>query len=465
MALVEDKERGRSIFWIFWFGCIGLLGYVLWENGWLEAFATYNIIAVSWISIVVIGGVFLFFEIVLACLFAFRRRNVLTDSESSLNAYATRERTLCVIPFQDQDHEALVKGVESAVNTFAHVYLIGEEKNRDKIMEIALSFNVHHSCFSGITVTEAIYQTVKQFWIEHPSMSFTVVTDGMTVFDSNFFVRADLFTADYFLAAYSPNIKTTGSVFDAELCANSYISSLSGFYHSVDECSKHCVIFRSDRLVMTYYESPTKTEFQFVGEQKFIGQFVKLFDMRSAHDDLNTVTTAIPNRSLIGKKSTLKERIMETHINFLRVLQQDLYLFVCYSTGFILCSLLYRFEYLRKLIYSLTLMLWPVVIVQSIVVGGGSWSFWVLLHAALYMVGLITICVRSFFMNRMSLQGVLLYPLLMTADSLCSFASLLVAVFWYVPFVRRWLRRPWKEGLAAVGDIHAQADGIQLAEA
>jgi hypothetical protein len=410
----------------------------------------------SWRAIVAVAIVHLSFEVFLWLLFVFKWRPRLTDEQVRLNSYATRERTMCIIPFQNVDRDTMVRGVDSAVNLFAEVYVLGEVKYRDELMEIVMRFNVHHFCFpSNITVTDAIYQTVRTLTLQKAALPFTIVTDGKTVFDDDFFVRADMFAADLYLAAYSPNIRTTTKVFDMEFVAASFYKSLSGFYHTADTTFPQCTIYRSDILLNGFFDSPTKSEHRYVANEDWIGQSFKLYDMRIGHDPKNLVFTSSP--TFIGKTSTIRERIMVKHLNWLRMFFREFYLFVCYSTGFILCSIVYHIEWIRLELFHFAFILWPLMVVKSLATNISSWGFWLVMHIALYILGLITISVRSLFLRRFNLIGVLLYPLLMALDSLCWVASTLISIFWYIPFVRRWLRQPWKEGLEDVGDTSPEA--------
>jgi hypothetical protein len=411
-------------------------------------------------------------------LYLFRRKPVLSSETMTANKACTVSETICIIPCHKAG-DALEPVLARVTKIFSPAMVwVADNANLpnppDNTEMLAQKYGCSYVYFPLGNKTNAVYETAKIAFARDSTLKYIVLVDDDTILPETFTVRADMFANDAWLAGYCPHIGINKrspwnlweDVIDYEYKSISWRNIVKGYYYSMRFLHGVCAVYRLDRMLAIFEDNPCLPGGLPFGEDAFAGVSARLNGWKLSQDETNIVYTFCPRNAFwgdrsqgFGASSLYRQRALRWYLGWPRRHMEELGMLFFYDAGSFLGNVLYRIDFFWYTLMCLLPSLWPVFVagvvyqwrVEAVII-------WVILHAAFYLSSVVTAYIRNCVMQeelKVSFSTILLTPLLSALTSLFYGISFILAIFWYVPFVRdnrKRLTPGWNNGMFALSN-------------
>jgi hypothetical protein len=448
------------------------VGIILWQVNFRFKFFSFADVFGKYLPFVIVCIAFCIGELANIALYLLRKKTVLTQEILEANRRVTLDETICVIPCHKAG-PALEPVLERCVKIFAPERVwVADNANLpsppDNTGDLAAKYGCSYVYFPLGNKTNAVFETVKIAVQRDPALKYVVLVDDDTILMPGFSVRADMFAADNRLAGYCPHIGINKKeeydmwedVIDCEYKSISWRNIVKGYYHTLRFLHGVCAVYRTDRMISIFENNPCLPGGLPFGEDAFAGVTARMKGWKLGQDETNIVYTFCPTNAFIGDRSQgfgasslYRQRALRWYLGWPRRHMEETGLTFFYDAGSFFGNVLYRIDYVWYTIMCFLPSIWPIFLAG--VVYAWSWEavvLWFILHVLFYANSVICTTIRNFVMQeelKVGISTILLTPILSALTSFFYGISFMLALFWYVPFIRDQRKRiypNWESG-------------------
>jgi hypothetical protein len=388
-----------------------------------------------------------------------RKKKISTQEILEANRKSTLEETICVIPCHKAG-SAIEPVLERCAKIFSPERIwVADNANSliplDNTRDLAEKYGCSYVYFPLGNKTNAVFETVKIAVQRDSAVKYVVLADDDTILMSEFSIRADMFAADSRLAGYCPHIGINKNdefnlwqdLIDYEYKTISWRNVVKGYYHTLRFLHGVCAVYRADRMISIFESNPCLPGGLPFGEDSFAGVSVRMKGWKLGQDETNFVYTFCPSNVFFGKRSQgfgasslFRQTALRWYLHWPRGILDETILAFVYNAGSFFGTVLYRVDYVWYTLTCFIPSLWPIILVGNVY----SWSFksimnWFILHVLFYANFIICTIIRNFVMQeelKVRISTILLTPILSVLTSFFYGVSFVIALLWYIPFVR-----------------------------